>query len=107
VEGRVTSPIAVLELKSVVYRTTNIGEHEIEALVDYIPEINVDVPEIDMDKVINNAIEMVFKVRIKTPDILHISASLILGSDTFVTLDREFVEREKEIGNLGLRIRSV
>jgi predicted nucleic acid-binding protein len=90
-EGRVTPPIAVLELKSVVSRTTNIGENEIEALFDYLPEINVDVPELDMGKLINNAIEMAFKVRMKTPDILHISASLILGSDTFVTFDREFV----------------
>jgi predicted nucleic-acid-binding protein len=90
-EGRVTPHIAVLELKSVVSRTTNIGENEIEALFDYLPEINVDVPELDMGKLINNAIEMAFKVRMKTPDILHISASLILGSDTFVTFDREFV----------------
>jgi len=48
----------VLEFKSVVSRTTNIGENEIEALVDYLHEINVDIPEMDMGEVINNAIEI-------------------------------------------------
>ena len=43
----------------------------------------------------------------KTLDILHISASLIMDANTFITFDREFMEKEKEIRNLGLRIKSV
>jgi hypothetical protein len=40
----------------------------------------------------------------KTLDILHISASMMLEADTFVTFDSEFTAEEKEIANFGLRI---
>lgn len=103
----VTSPVAVLELKSVFSRTTNLGVDEIEAFADYLPEINVEVPEVDMGRVISNASEIAVRIRMKTLDILHISASMILEADDFVTFDREFTEKEKEIANIGLRIKSV
>ena len=46
-DRKVTSTVAVLELKSVLSRTTKLGLEEIEAFVDYLPEINVEVTEID------------------------------------------------------------
>ena len=97
-------PVTVSELKSVLSRSTNLSEDEIEALIDYLPEINVAVPEVNMDKIINNSIEIAVRVRMKTLDILHISASMMLEADTFVTFDSEFTAKEKEIANFGLRI---
>ena len=102
----VTSPIAVLELKSVLSRTTSLGEDEIEAFVDYLPEIDVEVPEVDMDRVFSNAIEIAVRIRMKTLNLLHLSASMILEAEDFVTFDREFAEKEIEIANLGMRIKS-
>lgn len=105
-DKRVTSQVAVLELKSVLSRTTNLCLDEIEAFVDYLPEINVETSGVDMNKIISNAIEIAVKIRMKTLDLLHISASMIIGADTFITFDREFVEKEKEIANIGLVIKS-
>ena len=102
----VTSPVAVLELKSILSRTTNLDVDEIEAFADYLPEINVEVPEVDIDKVISNAIEIAVRIRMKTLDLLHLSSSMILEADDFVTFDREFAEKEKEIANIGLKIKS-
>ena len=102
----VTSPVTVLELKSVLSRTTDLGVDEIEAFADYLPEIDIKVPEVDMDRVISNAIEIAIKIRMKTLDLLHLSASMMLKADEFITFDREFSEREKEIANIGLRIKS-
>lgn len=102
----VTSPVAVLELKSVLSRTTNLGTDEIEAFVDYLPEIKIEVPEVDMDKVVSNASEIAVNIRMKTLDILHLAAGVVLGADEFVTFDREFVEKEKDIVNLGLKVKS-
>ena len=99
-------PVTVSELKSVLSRSTNLSEDEIEAFIDYLPEINVAVPEVNMDKIINNSIEIAVRVRMKTLDILHISASMMLEADTFVTFDSEFTAKEKEIANFGLRIDS-
>ena len=102
----VTSPFAVLELKSVLSRTTDLDEDEIEAFVDYLPEINVEVPEVEMDRIFSNAIEIAVRIKMKTLDLLHLSASMILEAEVFVTFDRKFAEREIEIANLGLRIKS-
>ncbi len=103
---RATSPVAVLELKSVLSRTTNLGVDEIEAFVDYLPEINVEIPEVSMNKIISNAIEIAVRLRMRTLDLLHISASMIIEADAFITFDREFIEKEKEIANIGLIIKS-
>ena len=103
---KVTSMIAVLELKSVLSRTTKLSVDEIEAFVDYLPEINVEVPEVDSNKIIRNATDIAVRIRMKTLDLLHISASIIIGADAFITFDREFIEKEKEIANIGLIIKS-
>ena len=102
----VTSPVAILELKSVLCRTTTLDTDEIEAFVDYLHEINIEVPMIDMNKVISNAIEIAVNIRMKTLDILHLAAGVVLNVDDFITFDREFLEREKEIENIGLRVKS-
>ena len=102
----VTSPVAILELKSVLCRTTILDTDEIEAFVDYLHEINIEVPIIDMNKVISNAIEIAVNIRMKTLDILHLAAGVVLNVDDFITFDREFLEKEKEIENIGLRVKS-
>ena len=102
----VTSPVAVLELKSVLARTTTLGSYEIEAFVDYLSEVNIKVPEVDMDKVVSYASELAINIRMRTLDILHLSAGVVLEADDFVTFDREFLEKGKEIANIGLRVRS-
>lgn len=102
----VTSPVAVLELKSVLARTTTISSYEIEAFVDYLSEVNIKVPEVDMGKIVSYASELAINIRMRTLDILHLAAGVVLEADDFVTFDREFLEKEKEIANIGFRVRS-
>ena len=59
-----------------------------------------------MNKVISNAIEIAVNIRMKTLDILHLAAGVVLNVDDFITFDREFLEKEKEIENIGLRVKS-
>ena len=99
VSEMVTSPVAILELKSVLCRTTTLDTDEIEAFVDYLNEINIEVPMIDMNKVISNAIEIAVNIRMKTLDILHLAAGVVMNVD-FITFDRDFLEKEKEIENI-------
>ncbi len=100
----ITSPIAVLELRSVLSRTTNLNGDEIEAFVDYLPEIRLEIPEVDMNTVFSNASEIANRIRMKTLDILHLSACVILNTTRFVTFDREFSARKTEIAGIGLII---
>lgn len=103
-DGMVTSPVAILELKSVLSRTTDLGVDEIEAFADYLAEIKIEVPEVDMNKVLNNASDIATRIRMKTLDILHLSASMILDVNGFVTFDHEFLEKKNEIEGIGLKI---
>ena len=61
---------------TVLSRTTKLNGDEMEAFVDYLPEINLEVPEVDMNKVFSSASEIALRIRMETLDILHISASL-------------------------------
>ena len=49
---------------------------------------------------------MAINIRMRTLDILHLAAGVVLEADDFVTFDREFLEKEKEVANIGLRVRS-
>ena len=43
---------------TVLSRTTKLNVDEIEAFADYLPEINLEVPEVDMNKVFSSASEI-------------------------------------------------
>lgn len=100
----ITSPIAELELKSVLSRTTDLTENDVEAYVDYTREINVSIPEIDMNSVFRNAEEISYKIKMKTLDLLHLSACLALNATVFVTFDKEFAEKKKRIREIGIEV---
>ena len=95
-----TSPLAVLELKSVLDLTTTLVTYEKEAFIYYLSEIDIKVPEVDMDKVVSYAIELAVNTRMRTLDKLHLAAGVVLEADDLVTFDREFLEKEKKIANI-------
>ena len=103
----VTSKVAVLELKSVLSRTTKLSENEIQAYEEYLQVLNIAVPEVDMDSVFVNAEEIAYKIRMRTLDLLHLSASMVIRANTFVTLDMEFAEKRNEISDIGLEVISL
>ena len=100
----ITSMVAILELRSVLSRTTDLDGDKIEAFVDYLQEMKIEVPELDMNTVFSNAAEIATRLKMKTLDILHLSASMILNASNFVTFDGEFREKENEIGRIGLKV---
>ena len=103
-EPKVISEITLLELRSVLSRKTNLSEGEIEAYVEYLPDIGLQIVESDLNRVFNRASEMVFKIKMKTLDTLHISACLEINARNLVTLDYEFVEKNRIISELGINI---
>jgi predicted house-cleaning NTP pyrophosphatase (Maf/HAM1 superfamily) len=95
-----TSPLAVLELKSVLDLTTTLVTYEKEAFIYYLSEIDIKVPEVDMDKVVSYAIELAVNTRTRTLYKMHLAAGVVLEADDLVTFDREFLEKEKKIANI-------
>ncbi len=102
----VISQIVTLELRSVLARTTNLNEYEIEAYIEYLSEIKLKVSEIDFNDVFSNAEEIAFKIKMRTLDILHLSACMMLNANTFVTFDHEFAEKKNVIAEFGLNVLS-
>jgi predicted nucleic acid-binding protein len=103
-DDKVTSQIGLMELRSVFSRTTKLNEDEIEAYVDYLATIKIEVPEVDINKTFRNAAQISYKIKMRTLDTLHLSASMMVNARTFVTLDREFLEKKSEISGLGIEI---
>ena len=73
-EPKVISEITLLELRSVLSRKTNLSEAEIEAYVEYLSDIGLQIVESDLNRVFNRASGMVFKIKMKMLGTLHISA---------------------------------
>ena len=103
-ESKMISEITLLELRSVLSRKTNLSEAEIEVYVEYLPDIGLQIVESDLNRVFNRASEMVFKIKMKTLGTLHISACLEINARNLVTLDYEFVEKNRIISELGINI---
>lgn len=103
-DSKITSIIAVLELRSVLARTTGLTVEETEAYVEYLPEIGIHVPDIDMNEVLNGAAEIAPGIRMRTLDLLHISACIEMSTGRFITLDYEFVEKRHVLSDLGISV---
>lgn len=103
-DSKITSIIAVLELRSVLARTTGLTVEETEAYVEYLPEIGIHVPDIDMNEVLNGAAEIAPGIRMRTLDLLHISACIEMNAGRFITLDYEFVEKRHVLSDLGISV---
>ena len=103
-DSKITSIIAVLELRSVLARTTGLTVEETEAYVEYLPEIGIHVPDIDMNEVLNGAAEIASGIRMRTLDLLHISACIEMSAGRFITLDYEFVEKRHVLSDLGISV---
>jgi len=103
-DSKITSIIAVLELRSVLARTTGLTVEETEAYVEYLPEIGIHVPDIDMNEVLNGAAEIAPGIRMRTLDLLHISACIEMSAGRFITLDYEFVEKRHVLSDLGISV---
>jgi hypothetical protein len=69
-----------------------------------LPEIGIHVPDIDMNEVLNGAAEIAPGIRMRTLDLLHISACIEMNAGTFITLDYEFVEKRHVLSDLGISV---
>lgn len=72
--------------------------------MDYLQEKQVEIPKLDMNAVLSDASEIAIRVKMKTLDVLHLSASVLLNASNFVTFDGEFRENEKEMSAIGLKV---
>ncbi|AAK41908.1 type II toxin-antitoxin system VapC family toxin [Saccharolobus solfataricus] len=94
---KVISKIVLAEMYSVYSRKLNLTDEELEAIVNYtLSKCGCEIEEVDLGKVIDLAIKISSKVKLKTLDLLHLSASIILDSE-ILSLDNEILEAKNKI----------
>lgn len=99
---RVVSWLTLVELSSVYSRA---GMEHPSALALYsIEKVGAELADLDMETVIREALKLSSRLRLRTLDLLHISASIQAGCKFFMTLDREIRRKSEELENMGITI---
>ncbi|BBG23285.1 type II toxin-antitoxin system VapC family toxin [Sulfuracidifex tepidarius] len=94
---RIVSKLVLAELYSVSSRRVKLSDEELEALVNYtLNKCKCEIEEVDFDKVIDLALKVSNKVKLKTLDLLHLSASILLESE-ILSLDKEIIEAKSKL----------
>ncbi len=93
-EDAVISELVRAELYSVVSKTVKVSGEELEALVEYMIDVSgAEIVEIKWEEAFRRSYALAGELRLKTLDLLHISAASLMGAGEFATLDREIVKR--------------
>ena len=107
-EARIASPLVQLELLSVTARkAADALPEEVEALVEYsLRETGVRVLQLDWHSLIASAMEFAPLLRLRSLDLLHVTAAYILDADEIITLDKDIIRKSALIEkHLGLKTR--
>ncbi len=94
----VVSKFVVVELYSVYSRTMSLSDIELEAIVQYtLRKANVQVINVDWDKLIAKASSYANKLKLKTLDLLHVTASYLIGANSIITFDKDIKKKADTI----------
>ncbi len=92
----VASKLVVVELYSVYSRTMRLGDVEVEALVRYTLR-KAGVRDVDWNTVLSKASLYANKLKLKTPDLLHVIASHLIGASSMITFDEDIKNKAETI----------
>ncbi|AHC50821.1 twitching motility protein PilT [Sulfolobus acidocaldarius SUSAZ] len=96
---RIISDIVELELYSAFSRTLKLSEEELDALVNYtVLKGNCKKEELDFNKLFETAKSLANITKLKSLDLLHLSASILLNCE-LITLDKELENARDKISS--------
>ncbi len=97
----VISELVKAELYSVMSRNVRVSGEKLDALVEYVIDISgAEVVEIRWEDAFRRLYLLAGELRLKTLDLLHISAASIMRAREFATLDKEIVGRGDRVEEL-------
>jgi len=103
---RVVSRLVLLELASVYSRSKlrNLA-HPVALALYSIEQVQASILELDFNLVIEKALNYAEALRLRTLDLLHLTAAKMLGANYFLTLDKGIAARSNEAKQLlGIEI---
>ena len=96
--GLVVSQLVPLELSSVYSRTMRLTSLEIEALVEYSLSVTgARLEQVDCDRLILEAKLKAPELKLRTLDLLHVTAAYLLGAEAIATFDRDIIAKRDQI----------
>jgi len=101
-ERLVASRLALVELVS-VYSGARLEGPQALALYS-IREAGVHLAEISFNDVLSLAFRLSAELRLRTLDLLHITASKLLGAKYFATFDKDIISKKDLVARIGIGI---
>ncbi len=99
---KIVSWLTLVELSSVYSRA---GMESPASLAFYsIREVDAELVDLDMEKVLRDAFMLSSTLKLRTLDLLHISACKEAKCSLFMTLDKGIKSASKDIQKLGIKV---
>lgn len=105
-KDRIVSRLTLVELSSVYSR---VGLEEPLSLAIYsVKSVKAEIVEIDFNEVLRDAFSRAPILKLRTLDLLHITACRAAGCEEFATLDSDIVDKSEAISReLGVKVITV
>ena len=99
---KIVSWLTLVELSSVYSRA---GMKSPASLAIYsIKEVGAEIVDLDMEKVLREAFMLSSVLKLRTLDLLHISACKLAKCNLFMTLDKGIKSASKDLQGLGIKV---
>ncbi len=101
-EDKIVSWLTLVELSSVYSRA---GMESPASLAIYsVERVGAELVDLDIDKVLKEAFMLSSILKLRTFDLLHISACKLANCSSFMTLDKGIRSVSNEIEKLGIKV---
>ena len=101
-DKRVANRLTLVELAS-VYSRAGI-ENSLALAIHSLERVNAEIVELDFDDVLMHALKLAPMVKLKTLNLLHVAACILMGAKTIATFDKEIKSRSDVLSTLGLKV---
>lgn len=103
---RVVSQLTLLELASIYARAE--FEKPIPLAIYSIKSFGASIVKTDLNMIIGESLRYVSTLRLKTLDLLHITAAKAIGANSVATLDKDIAKKADVIENTtGIKITTI
>lgn len=112
--GGITSELGLVELVS--YLSRNLNEDPLPYAIRILGEFNIELKSVltrestplgEIGEVFNLALEIAYKVKLRTLDLLHISYAILLNADEIVTADKEFEKARDFLNSERIKLKII
>jgi len=100
--NRVASKLTLAELSS-VYSRASLNEPLALAIYS-IKRIKAEVADVDFNEILTHALKLAPSLKLRTLDLLHVTACKLSGAKFFATFDKDIIAKADAIRKMGIEV---